>query len=182
LVQRVTFDTDSGILGLNPGTKVQLVKNLGAKLHVTDGQNQFDVDPAQVTNDLDVAANVGRIDAQNAAARNAALSAQRQAVQQAIQQQSAADIKNNAGALKSQEIATSIRDLQERYDALTKQEASIQAQIASATDSYYAHHAAIHGTIAGIGTIDLLQSQLDKVLGAEHDIKNQIAALRRNLK
>lgn len=55
IVQRVSVTTDSSIIGILPGTKVTMV-NAGPPLHVTDGQNQFDVQPDQVTNDLDIAA------------------------------------------------------------------------------------------------------------------------------
>jgi hypothetical protein len=57
LLQRVSFMTDSGVIGDSPGTKVTMVKE-GNPMKVTDGQNQFDVDPTQVTNDLDIATRV----------------------------------------------------------------------------------------------------------------------------
>jgi len=57
LLQRVSINTDSAIIGIAPGTKVTLVK-AGPPMLVTDGQNQFEVQSAQVTNDLDVAAQV----------------------------------------------------------------------------------------------------------------------------
>jgi hypothetical protein len=57
LLQRISVMTDSGVVGDSPGTKVTMIKG-GNPMHVTDGQNQFDVDPAQVTNDIDVATRV----------------------------------------------------------------------------------------------------------------------------
>jgi hypothetical protein len=57
LLQRVSVMTDSGISGDAPGTKVTLV-NAGPPMRVTDGQNEFEVQPSQVTNDLDVAQRV----------------------------------------------------------------------------------------------------------------------------
>jgi hypothetical protein len=57
LLQRVSFMTDSGVVGDSPGTKVSMVKS-GSPMKVSDGQNQFDVDPTEVTNDLDIATRV----------------------------------------------------------------------------------------------------------------------------
>jgi len=57
LLERVSVMTDSGVIGDPPGTKVTLVK-AGPPMRVTDGKNEFDVTPAQVTNDLDAATRV----------------------------------------------------------------------------------------------------------------------------
>ena len=57
LLERVSITTDSGVSGDPPGTRVTLVK-AGPPTIVTDGQNQFEVAPYQVTNDLDVATRV----------------------------------------------------------------------------------------------------------------------------
>jgi hypothetical protein len=71
LIQRVSITTDSGITGLAPGTRVTMVSP-GPPMQVTDGQNQFDVQPDQVTNDMDVAAQVYYADRNAQAAANAA--------------------------------------------------------------------------------------------------------------
>jgi len=84
LLQRVSIMTDSGVIGDQPGTKVTLVK-AGPPMVVTDGQNQFSVDPAQVTNDLDIATRAFYAD-QTALARISAVSAQ-QAADYAKQQE-----------------------------------------------------------------------------------------------
>ena len=55
LLQRVSITTDSGIIGIDPGTKVTLVKDKITSLLVTDGQTQFEVTRDQVTNDMDAA-------------------------------------------------------------------------------------------------------------------------------
>jgi hypothetical protein len=59
VVQWVSITTESGVIGISPGTKVVQV-NAGPPLRVTDGENQFQVLPYQVTNDLDVASAVFR--------------------------------------------------------------------------------------------------------------------------
>ena len=56
LLQRISVTTDTGILGMPPGTKVTVVSTTAGGMRVTDGQNQFNVDASQVTNDLAVAA------------------------------------------------------------------------------------------------------------------------------
>ena len=57
LVQRVSVMTDAGVVGELPGTKVTLVA-AGPPMRVSDGQNEFEVAPEQITNDLDVATRV----------------------------------------------------------------------------------------------------------------------------
>ena len=61
LVERVSVATDSGITAAPPGTKVSLVR-AGPPMRVTDGRNEFDVAPTQITNDLDIAAQVSYAD------------------------------------------------------------------------------------------------------------------------
>ena len=70
IVQRVTVTTDSGITGIAPGTRVTMVSP-GPPMQVSDGQNQFAVQPEQVTNDLDIAARVYYADRNAQAAVNA---------------------------------------------------------------------------------------------------------------
>ena len=70
VIQRVTVTTDSGITGVAPGTRVTMVSP-GPPMRVTDGQNQFDVQPDQVTNDLDIAAQAYYADRNTQAAVNA---------------------------------------------------------------------------------------------------------------
>jgi hypothetical protein len=55
LTQRIPVTTDSGVIGDPPGTKVTVVST-GPTIRVTDGQNQFEVQPGQITNDPGVAA------------------------------------------------------------------------------------------------------------------------------
>jgi len=55
LMERISITTDSGIVGINPGTKLRLLSKTEANWNVTDGHMQFAVTPDQVTNDLDVA-------------------------------------------------------------------------------------------------------------------------------
>jgi hypothetical protein len=54
VLQRLSVTTDDGILGVPAGAKVSLVEDKGTSKLVTDGKNKFEVDPSQVTNDLDV--------------------------------------------------------------------------------------------------------------------------------
>lgn len=57
LLRRVSFMTDSGVVGDSPGTKVTMIKG-GNPMKVTDGRNEFEVDQTQVTNDIDIATKV----------------------------------------------------------------------------------------------------------------------------
>ena len=90
LVQRVSITTDSGVLGIAPGTKVQRLATTatGFTVSTADG-TRFDVTSDQVTNDLNAAYRAGYVDAvgkqiasqrlQSEAATAAAASAAQQA-------------------------------------------------------------------------------------------------------
>jgi len=52
-----------GITGIPPGTRLELVQDMGEVVRVTTGQVQFDAKIFQLTNDLDVAAEVSSRDA-----------------------------------------------------------------------------------------------------------------------
>lgn len=88
LLTRVSFMTDSGVIGDSPGTKVTLVRS-GTPMTVTDGRNQFDVESSQVTNDLDLATRAYYA-VQGAQARIAAMNSEEAA---AYARQQEADLK-----------------------------------------------------------------------------------------
>lgn len=56
LLQRVTKPTEFGVYSLGPGSEVHRVAQQGSTLTVSDGRQQFDVAASQLTNDLDMAA------------------------------------------------------------------------------------------------------------------------------
>src|SRR5689334_12284481 len=62
LLARVGITEDSGITGIVPGTKITLIRQTGTRMTVSDGKHQFEVEASQVTNDLDIAAQVTRAD------------------------------------------------------------------------------------------------------------------------
>jgi hypothetical protein len=98
LIKRLSITTDSAIIGIPPGTKVTMV-SAGPPMHVTDGQNQFDVQPDQVTNDLDIAAAAFYADHNAQSALNLMNAAQ---AQQAAQKEAAA---NKAWSAKQRALA-----------------------------------------------------------------------------
>lgn len=53
LLTRVSFSTDSGVVGIPRGAKVTLVRR-GNPMRVTNGEYEFEVSSTQVTNDQDV--------------------------------------------------------------------------------------------------------------------------------
>jgi hypothetical protein len=61
VTQRVEIITDSGVFGVKPGTKVKLVRKEGATMIVTDGKQEFKLQPEVLTNDLDVAAQIAPV-------------------------------------------------------------------------------------------------------------------------
>jgi hypothetical protein len=62
LLQRVSLQIDSGIIGFAPGTKVTLVEKGDPLCTVSDGHYQFAITCPQLTNDLDIAENAAKSD------------------------------------------------------------------------------------------------------------------------
>ena len=62
LLQRVSLQIDSGIVGFAPGTKVTLVEKGDPLCTVSDGHYQFAVAWPQLTNDLDIAESAAKSD------------------------------------------------------------------------------------------------------------------------
>src|SRR5256886_11754086 len=62
LLQRTSLKIDSGVVGFAPGTKVTMLDQGNSASTVTDGQYQFAVPLSQLTNDLDIAADVAKSD------------------------------------------------------------------------------------------------------------------------
>jgi hypothetical protein len=67
-VQGFSVTTDSGVRGIRAGTPVRLIKDSGATLRVTDGQQEFDAKREYLTNDLDLASRVAAQQASQQAA------------------------------------------------------------------------------------------------------------------
>ncbi len=74
LLERIAITNDSGVIGELPGTKVTLVTGGETKMQVTDGERTFEVTPAQVTNDLGLAASARKSDETSQAAAASAAS------------------------------------------------------------------------------------------------------------
>ena len=61
LVNRISVTTDSGVIGVNAGTKVLVLERQeNGELKVTDGPDDFIVAASEITNDLDVVARIVR--------------------------------------------------------------------------------------------------------------------------
>jgi hypothetical protein len=54
--------SSDGVTGIPPGTRLQLVKDMGEIVRVTTGQLEFDAKKFQLTNDIDIATQVSRQD------------------------------------------------------------------------------------------------------------------------
>jgi len=100
-------------------------------LLVTDGQREFEVQPTQVTNDLDIAAQAVGMDAQ----QRVALAAMQRAQAQAAQAQQQQQMQQNAATATAVTATADRRQLQITYDALVREEASLRGQIAQANAS-----------------------------------------------
>ncbi len=106
LLQPVSITSDSGITGIVEGTKVTVISDRAKNWRVTDGENQFDVPPDHLTNDMDIAAAIIRRDEEADAARDA----------------SARDQQDNARKIREQGAAW----LAKQLDSQQRQQASAQ--------------------------------------------------------
>jgi hypothetical protein len=96
LIERISVMTDSGVVGVPPGTIVKLV-SAGPAMRVSDGKNEFEVRSTQLTNDYDVALLAANAD-RNAQSSAGALSAReaKEFNQQQMDAQAAWDEKQRA--------------------------------------------------------------------------------------
>jgi hypothetical protein len=111
-VARVSITTDDGIIALPPGTKLRVARETETGYVVTDGKQEFAVGANQVALDSTAATSAT---ASDAAARSAELAWQKA--------QQTARSKNAQTALANQALG----ELQNRYDLLAREEASLQA-------------------------------------------------------
>jgi hypothetical protein len=181
LLQRVSVTTDDGISSLNPGDKVTLVEDKGATKIVTDGQNKFEVDPTQLTNNLDVVKKMAE---------------QREKAQEDLQAQRAAALANmpaaapaDAAAASSGESQADVEkknNLQNQMTALVQQENNLLAQIAYAQQQLDAQgHAAMTGRVSSAqsstvsyGQINAIQAQLDQLKQQQQQLQWQLDAAK----
>ena len=113
LLQSVSITSDSGITGIVEGTKVTVISDKAKNWRVTDGENQFDVPPDHLTNDMDVASAIIKRDEEADAARDA----------------SVRDQQDNARKIREQGAAW----LAKQLDSQRQQPASAQPAQAGAT-------------------------------------------------
>lgn len=82
LLDYVSIRTATGVIGLTPGTRMQIKEDRGQMLLLTDGTHTVEVSPRLVTNDLTLAGQVANADAaaqsQIAAEQKSSLEAARQ--------------------------------------------------------------------------------------------------------
>jgi hypothetical protein len=128
LLEAISITTSDGIAGLKPGTRVTLVSEAGDTLRLTDGELQFDARRDQLTNDLDVAAQLGR----NHSVQQAAVAALNQQQKQTALAMEQKDQQLAAANRQAAEKSNTIRQLQARYDAIVREEISLKTQIEEA--------------------------------------------------
>ena len=114
LLQRVALTTNSGVIGFQPGTKVNLAARADSISTVTVGKDKFDVASSELTNDLDIAASVAKADytAQAEVSKSTATVAREYAQQQ--RDAIAALEKENAGLQRRHRSAPRAPNLLER--------------------------------------------------------------------
>jgi hypothetical protein len=111
-IARISVTTDAGIIGVSPGAKLRVVKETDSGYIVSDEKQEFPVSPAQISLNDGAATTAAMADA---SARNADLAWQR----------SQANASRNYA--KAAQINQAVGELQNRYDQLAREEASLQA-------------------------------------------------------
>ena len=125
VVQAVSVVTEDGVRGIRVGTQVKLIKDSGTSLRVTDGQQEFEVARAVVTNDLDVAS-------ASHASQAAQQAAQKESNAQQMQAVASAEARKQSDAQTSTDDARkkiAMQNLQARSDYLTQESANIESRI-----------------------------------------------------
>ena len=108
-VTRLSITTDDGIVGVQPGSKLRVVKETENGYTVTDEKHEFQVLAAQIS--------------LNNAAASAALAAD------AAARAAAAAPRSTPGGTNPAYLNQMIGEMQNRYDALAREEAGIKASL-----------------------------------------------------
>ena len=104
VIERISTMTDSGVASAVPGTRVTLVRD-GSPMRVTDGQHEYDATPFQLTDDMDIAAQVAQADHSAQAKLNQAILLKIQEYQKPQPEQKAkAEEMSRARVLRQQKI------------------------------------------------------------------------------
>lgn len=120
-VQRMSVTTDDGIYSIPPGTQLRLVRVDGPILIVTDGKTEFEAQPTQLTNDLDVATRIAGLDEatrRQVAADRAARAAQ---LQQRQSQQSTLTIEEMQQMVELAKKIQELRNMQQQQQQTPEQ-------------------------------------------------------------
>ena len=128
VMQQTSITTESGIVGVRPGTQVKLVKDNGASLRVSDGKQEFDVARASVTNDLEV---VGRFHKAQAQQQAALAQARSSMAQNSPPPAPVPEASVNSQEEANKKIARTA--LAGRLDALVRVETTLRTQINDAS-------------------------------------------------
>lgn len=120
LLQQVSIPTDSGVVGLKPGTLVKQIGESNGKLKVKSDDHEFEVERFLLTNDLDIAAAAANRDAQSQNAVRAYLKKQQDASagQQEAQQQNAQQQLADQNERAKQERAKRIAEIRTQIAAI----------------------------------------------------------------
>ena len=129
VIQPITLKTENGVTGIRVGTKVNLLRDMGDTLQVTNGATEFVAKRQKLTNDLDIVAQACLQDA-------ADMAANAYAVQDGKQREADAEaLKSKLGS--AQQIAAQRRlylgKLYERYAQLLTEESSLKWQLQQAS-------------------------------------------------
>jgi len=125
VTRHISITTDDGITAVAPGTKVTLVKDLGAKLRVSNGKMEFEAEADQLTNDLDVLNMATRAASNQAGAIAAWKQAQSQGATSIDQQQQVQAQTTQAADTQTK----SAQQIQTRIDVLTREKARLTGLI-----------------------------------------------------
>lgn len=117
VIKYFTVETDGGISGVKPGTKVKLIKDGDEVMRVSDGTIEFDARKDHLTNDLETASLSARQDI-NGQAR----------LRQRMANEVAAVATAPAVASAGSTVGDQVRELEKQQDLLRLQASQLQRQ------------------------------------------------------
>ncbi len=177
LVHYVSVQIPGGIRGLAPGTRITIMNDLGDRVRVKADDLEFEVKKDQVTHDRQMAMRASQVDSRTQ---------QKLAESVAIQQQRIAETQRNQIAQQEQarNEQGKLRELEERYRSLQRQEGEILRQVGQAQQRHpirdsYGRHAIHYQPDQLAPQLPLLQSRLKDVQHEKEEARRRLEAAQR---
>ena len=177
LVHYVSVQIPGGIRGLAPGTRVTVMTELGDRLRVKSDDLEFEIDKDHITHDPQIAMRASQVDTRTQ---------QKLAESVVIQHQRIIETQQNQVTQLEQTRngRSNVKELQERYRSLQKEEGEILLQIGQAEQRHpvrdsFGRHTIHYQPDQRAPQLPLLKSRLKDVQHEKNEARRQLEAAQR---